>query len=286
VIGALPRAPAPPVDPLRVGRDGALSLAFERCGAATVLRRCRSTLPLQALAPLALDDPASVVPVLNPAGGVLGGDRLAIDVTVGDHAHACVTSPSATRVYRTAGEQAVQTVRLVLGAGAAAEWVPDHTIPSAGARYRQVCDVEVADGATLVLVDAFAAGRVARGEAWRFGLLDSTLRVRDAGGWLVIDRFVLEGDARWSGLGFVEGRPYFGTFVVVAERGLDAFVADVARVVPPDGSTVGAAALPRRGALVRILASTAHELTTLASALWALARRRLLDLPPLDLRKL
>src|SRR2546422_1747450 len=49
---------------------------------------------------LALDDRAAVVSVLNPTGGLVGGDRLAIDVVVGPAAHACLTTPSATKVYR------------------------------------------------------------------------------------------------------------------------------------------------------------------------------------------
>src|SRR3989304_2140688 len=66
------------VDPARVGRDGALALRFERRGPATVLSGCRSTLPLQVLAPVALEDPAAVVSILNPTGGLVGGDRLPI----------------------------------------------------------------------------------------------------------------------------------------------------------------------------------------------------------------
>ena len=61
----------------RVGRDGALSLRFERRGAATVLARSRFTLPLQVLSPLVLDHAAAVVSILNPTGGLVGGDRLA-----------------------------------------------------------------------------------------------------------------------------------------------------------------------------------------------------------------
>src|SRR5438094_506935 len=105
-------------EPARVGRDGALSLALERRGGATVLSRCRYSLPLQVLAPLALDDRAAVVSVLNPTRGLVGRDRLAIDVVVGPDAHACLTTPSATKVYRTAGATAEQPVRLRLGVGA------------------------------------------------------------------------------------------------------------------------------------------------------------------------
>src|SRR2546422_6053420 len=128
---------------------------------------------------LALDDRAAVVSILNPTGGLVGGDRLAIDVVVGPAAHGCLTTPSATKVYRTAGAAAEQSVRLRLGAGAILEWVPDHTIPFAGSAFRQAIDCEVGDGATLLVMDAFAAGRIARGEAWGFALLESAVTVRD-----------------------------------------------------------------------------------------------------------
>jgi urease accessory protein len=268
----------------RTGRDGTLRLAFERRGEATVLAACRSTLPLQVLAPVALEGPAAVVALLNPTGGVFGGDRLAVDVAIGAGAHACLTTPSATRIYRTCDAPAVQSVRLALARGAVAEWVPAHTIPSADAAVRQTMDVEVAAGATLFAVDAWAAGRVARGEAWRFRRLDAALTVRDDAGLLLHDRFVLDGGTDWTALGFAEGRPYFATIAVVADAGLDALLAELAAATPIAGACLAAARLPRRAALVRCLAGSAPALTSALTAVWALARRRLLGLPPLDLR--
>jgi urease accessory protein len=270
----------------RVGRDGALRLRFERRGEATVLTACRSTLPLQVLAPVALAGPAAVVSLLNPTGGVLGGDRLAIDVEVGPDAHACLTTPSATRIYRAPAAPAIQTVRLRLAPRAVAEWVPDHAIPSPGAALSQTLEIDVADGATLIAVDAWAAGRVARGETWRFRRLDSALTVRDAAGVLLHDRFVLDSGSDWTALGLTEGHPYFASVVVVADAGLDAFLAGLpAAVATCEGATLAAARLPRRAALVRCLASTAPSLTGALGATWSWARHALLGLPPLDLRK-
>jgi urease accessory protein len=250
-----------------------------------VLAGCRSTLPLQVLAPLALDDPAAVVSLLNPTGGVLGGDRLSIDVAVDAGAHACLTTPSATRVYRSAGPPAVQSVRLTLGPGAVAEWVPEHTIPSAGAALGQDTTVEVAQGATLVWVEAWAAGRVARGEAWRFARLESALSVRDPAGWLLHDRFVLDGGHDLTGLGLAEGQPYFATIVVVADRGLDGWLAALPAALPAGPAIAAATRLPRRGAILRCLAPSAPALADVIDVAWGLARRRLLGLPPLALRK-
>jgi len=278
-------------DAPRVGRDGTLRLGFARRGPATVVAACRFTLPLQVLAPVALDDPAAVVSILNPTGGLVGGDRLAIDVRVEAGAHAVLTTPSATRVYRAEGEPTVQTVRLSIGPRAIVEWVPDHTIPFAGSALRQAITVDLDEAAGLILVDAFAAGRVAAGEAWRFARLESAISVRDRGGWLLHDRFVLHGFAAndelaLDGLGFAESRPYFASIVILGAFDRERFAVEVGSLGATGvATTVGAAILPRRGTLVRCLAPSAPALLDAIAACWRLARRALLGLPPLALRK-
>ena len=275
----------------RVGRDGSLWLRFERRGTATVVAGCRYTLPLQVLAPLALDDPAAIVSILNPTGGLVGGDRLSIDVSLAAGTHAVLTTPSATRVYRTDADEAVQTVKLRLGPRAVVEWVPDHTIPFAGSAFRQAIDVELDESAGLILVDAFSAGRVARGEAWRFAVLDSAVSIRDQSGWLLHDRFVLRGpvakdDPAWDGLGCAESHPYFASIAIIGAFDAAHFAAEVHRRWASGGAArVGVAMLARGGVLVRCLAATAPALIETVETSWGLGRRALRGLPPLRLRK-
>ena len=278
------------LDAPRVGRDGALGLRVERRGSSSVVVRCRYTLPLQVLAPVALDDPAAVVSMLNPTGGLAGGDRLAIDIDVAEGAHAVLTTPSATRVYRTDGDETTQRVRLAIGPRAVVEWVPDHTIPFAGSALRQTIECELDETSGLILVDAFSAGRIALGEAWRFTLLDSAISIRDRQGWLLHDRFVLRGGAKegpaFDGLGFTDSHPYFASIAIVGAFDRQRFAADLARLSgQPGASSLGAAPLPRRGVLVRCLAPTAPALVAAVEGCWALARRALLGLPLLALRK-
>jgi urease accessory protein len=279
-----PADPAPGLD--RVGRDGVLRLEVERRGSRTVLARAGWVVPLQVLAPAALDDPACVISVLNPTGGLVGGDRLTVEVTVGAGAHACVTTPSASRVYRTLGPPAEQQVRLRVGPGAALEWVPEHTIPYPGSALVQSIAAEVAEGGRLIAVDAFAAGRVVRGEAWQFARLDAGLVVRDAVGLLFADRVRLAGGpgaaARYRALGLAEGHDYFATVVVV---GVGRPTDWPAGIRPDGGATVVGAPLSRRGAVARVLAVDAPALVAATETLWAGARRAVLGLPPLDLRR-
>jgi len=270
----------------RVGRDGALTLSCERRGAATVLAGCRSTLPLQVLTPLALDGDALVVSVLNPTGCVLGGDRLSIRVSAGADTHVLLTTPSATKVHRTDGAVAEQIVELTVGPGAVLEWLPDHTIPHTGAAYRQRLHARVGSGATLVVADAFAVGRVARDERWRFALLESALSVTDDDGRLLHDRFVLTGDPAWAGLGHGEGASYLATVVAVTPvlpGVLAEAVGEALRGV--DGVRAGVGRMPRRGIVVRCLAESVPAFADAIHAAWTAVREAALGAPALDLRK-
>ena len=270
----------------RVGRDGALSLRFERRGAATVLAGCRFTLPLQVLTPLALDGDALVVSMLNPTGAILGGDRLRIDVHAAPGARAVLTTPSATKVHRTDGPCAEQQVRLTVADRAVLEWVPDHTIPFAGSAFRQTVHANVGREAVLFVVDAFSAGRVAAGERWRFRSLESGITIVDDEGWLLYDRFVLGGGEDLAGVGFAEGASYFASIAVITPGPVDP-VAAVAREALRDagGMRGGVGRLPRRGLLVRCLADDAPALERGVCAVWSAVRAVAAGASPVNLRK-
>ena len=228
--------------------------------------------------------------LLNPTGGVLGGDNLDTAVELGAGAHVCLSTPSATRVYRSNGASSVVRTTLRVGEGARLEFTPDHLILSPGARLAQRLDVELAPGASAIVSDAWAVGRVARGEAWRFDLLDSGIVARDAEGLLFKDRLVLQGTARWGGLGGAEGMAYVATMLCLApahpalgdlERALARSLIALTRE-----ATVGVTALARGGVVARILASTAPAMQSLVAHAWAACRAELWALPPQLLRKM
>ncbi len=265
-------------------------LGFERRGDRTVLVERRYALPLQALEVMELEAGGAALMLLNPTGGVLGGDRLETRVRLGAGSRVCLTTPSATRVYRSAGAPAVHRFDAAVGPGAYLEYVPDHLIPSPEARLHQSTEIALAAGASAIVWDAWSAGRPARGEVWAFAELDLRLDIRDGRGPLCHERARLEGDARWSLLGGAEGMSYAGVFLAVTEgrtdweaaaRGLQADLG-----ARPCGARVGVTPLGRGGVLARVLARSAPALIGAGEALWAASRRRLFDLPPLRLRKL
>ena len=282
-----PEAPSPP----RTGRDGFLGLAFERRADRTVLTGRRFTLPLQALEPVDLDGTgAATLLVLNPTGGVLGGDHLETRVELGPGSHVCLSTPSATRVYRSAGEASVQHVILRVGEGARLEYVPDHVIPSPGARLVQSVEVEMAPGASAVLCDAWAVGRAARGEAWLFDLLDSSIIVRDSEGLLFKDRLILRGVEGWGGLGAAEGMAYVATVACLSpmHARLDDLASSLSTLLDGSGleARAGVTMLARGGVVVRLLARSAPALQRAIDLTWTGCRSGLWSLGPLALRRM
>jgi len=228
--------------------------------------------------------------LLNPTGGVLGGDDLDTAIELGPGSHVCLSTPSATRVYRSSGASSIVRTTIRVGEGARLEYVPDHVILSPGARLAQRLDVELAPGASAIISDAWAAGRVARGEAWRFDLLDSGITARDPEGLLFKDRLVLQGTAGWGGLGGTEGMAYVVTVLCLAPA--HQALADLERAIagilaaPTGEGTVAVTALSRGGVVARILAATAPAMQSLIARTWAACRAELWALPPQRLRKM
>jgi urease accessory protein len=255
-----------------------------------VLTERRYALPLQALEAMELEADGATVMLLNPTGGVLGGDRLETRVRLGAGARVCLTTPSATRVYRSAGEPAVQSFVATVGPGARLEYVPDHLIPSPDARLRQSTEIVLAAGAAALVWDAWSVGRAARDEAWAFAELDIRLGIRDARGPILHERARLGARRVWNGLGGAEGMAYVGAFVAAADGRAD--WGEVARCLAAclemqaGEARGGVTALGRGGVLARVLAPSAPALTRAVQALWAECRRRLFGLAALDLRKL
>jgi urease accessory protein len=101
-----------------------LDIDYQVESARTVARH-QHTGPLRVLQSLYPEGDAICHNVLvHPPGGLVGGDTLEISVTASGHAHGLITTPGATRFYRSAGERAVQQTRISLQDQARLEWLP------------------------------------------------------------------------------------------------------------------------------------------------------------------
>jgi urease accessory protein len=174
--------------PAANGWQARLALGFERRGPRTVLARRRHHGPLVVQRPFYPEAGVCHVYLLHPPGGVVGGDELTVDVQCAAGAEALVTTPAATKFYRSGGPVAVQRQNLAVAAGARLEWLPQETIVFAGGRVDTTTRVDLEPGAAFVGWEILCLGRPASGEAFDSGQAVQRLEVWRAGMPLLLDR--------------------------------------------------------------------------------------------------
>jgi urease accessory protein len=96
--------------------------------------------------------------LVHPPGGLVGGDTLDIAVTAAAGSHGLITTPGATRFYRSAGETALQRTHLRLEAGARAEWLPMEALCYSGCLAENHLRLDLTPGAELLGWDVTALG--------------------------------------------------------------------------------------------------------------------------------
>lgn len=174
--------------------------------------------PLRVLKSLYPEGPGICHNVLvHPPGGLVGGDVLDIDVQVGAGAHALLTTPGATRFYKSNGQQAQQRTRLQLAAGARLEWLPLETIAYNACAAVNHVEFELAEGAQLLAWDVTALGLPLAGQPFEQGTITQHLqwpgRFLERGVIDAQDRLLLDGALGLAGrrclasLVFASGTP-------------------------------------------------------------------------------
>lgn len=232
----------------------------------------------------------------NVSGGVLAGDRLALDIDIEEGASAQITTIGATRLYRhRAGVgDSEQHTNISVAEGALLEYLPDAVIPYAGARHLQRTSITLGEGAALFWWEVLAPGRQAAGEQFAFERLCVENRLRIGGIPVLSESFLLEpykkslpSTARMHEYSYLasfcacqEGRP------AVFWRDLEDKLNEMAAAQTRPGETVWAAsALVSGGLVVRGMSLTSSFIQRALLQFWKVARRALTGQEPVLPRK-
>jgi urease accessory protein len=165
------------------GWRGRLELRYWRDADGRTLAHDRHEGPLRVLRRLYPEGPGICHHVVvHPPGGIVGGDRIEIDVAVEAGAHALVTTPGATRFYRSAGPEASQHGTIMLAAGARLEWLPLESIGYDGCLARNGLHLALAPEAETIGWDVVALGLPEAGRAFERGSFEQSVEL--GGAWL------------------------------------------------------------------------------------------------------
>lgn len=265
-----------------------LQLDYTLEGTRTVARHAHNG-PLRILQSLYPEGDAVCHNVLvHPPGGLVGGDTLDISATVGPGAHGLVTTPGATRFYRSTGERALQRTHLTLAEGARLEWLPLEALCYNACNAENHLTLNLAPGAECMGWDVTALGLPHAGQPFDTGRF--VQHIEAPGRWL--ERGVIDAaDHRLleSPLGLAGQRCMASLFFVVGtplERARRDTALDAARAVMDAHAlkaTAGATSPNGQVLVVRALApqvEPAMQLLRQVRAAWRAALWQLCAEPP------
>ena len=207
--------------------------------------------------------------VVHPPGGIAGGDELALEAGTGKDASALLTTPGATKWYRSSGAWARQSI--AFDVRGTLEWLPQETIVFDGALGDARCEVDLAAGAGVIGWDIVCLGRTGSGERFSRGTYRSSVQVRREGKPLWLERARIDGGGRLldSPAGLA-GEPVFGTLFAASLNVNQELVAEMRNTEPGTGR--GAVTLLPGILLARYLGDSTEAAKRYFVALWRILR--------------
>lgn len=266
------------------GWQAKLELDFALSAQRTILIRRSHVGPLQVQRPFYPEaDGTCHVYILHPPGGIVGGDELSAAAHAGAGTRVLLTSPAATKFYRSGGKTARQVQRLKIADNACLEWLPQETIVYSGAAADISTRVLLKNNAVFMGWEILCLGRPAAGELFAAGACRQAFEVWRDGRPLVIEKSRFSGagenlSAAWG----LQGFPVTATFICAAAELADRQAALVdslrsaVRCAAPDRFSV---TRTDSAVLCRYLGPSAQRARLLLTACWTLARQTLLAKP-------
>lgn len=212
--------------------------------------------------------------LLHPPGGVVGGDQLHITCRVDSGAQALVTTPGATKFYRSLGEPSIQTQNLKVADDASLEWLPQETIYFSGAQARLTTQIDLAPHARFIGWEMHCAGRPVMAERFESGRVWTGLTLNKAGRVVLADHSQL--GAQFN-QGSHRGHPMQSTWI---GTGAGQVELDLAREVLRDFDLLAGATLIDDFLVVRALCQSTDQVLPGWIALWQALRPSLIGREP------
>jgi urease accessory protein len=223
--------------------------------------------------------------IVHPPGGLVGGDTLDITVDVAEGAHGLITTPGATRFYKSLGEQSLQRTSIKAQAKARLEWLPLEAIAYAGCQAENRLSLHLAPTAEMIGWDVTALGLPNANLPFDVGTFTQHIEMPSV--WLERGRIDAHDDRLLNSYLGLAGHKcmasiFFATGSVLARERKEQAL-DVARAIlnaHPLKLTSGATCPNDHVVVVRVLAPLVEPAMALLRQVWATWRKELWQLNP------
>lgn len=260
-----------------------LKLGFTQRGTRTVLSERSHHGPLMVQKPFYPGDGACHVYILHPPGGLVGGDQLHLMADVGAKARVLLTTPAASKLYRSPGLSAGVQQDFQVATGASLEYLPQETILYNGSHCQLHTRISLAAGATFMGWEMLCLGRPAAQEIFASGQCQQSFELWREGHPLLIER------AHWIGGSAVLQAPwglagYGVTATLLATPVNEALLTAIRASWVAPATTVMSLSVLGDVLVVRLLGYQAREALAGLQSVWQLLRPALLAMPALPPR--
>ena len=271
--------------PTPQGWQADLRLIFAHRGTKTVLAQRSQRGPLAVQRPFYPEDAVCHAYVLHPPGGVVGGDELHLRFSVEANAHALLTTPGATKFYRSAGMQAAQHQHFHITDGCL-EWLPQENILFPSANALLTTEVHLSGNAQYIGWEVHCLGRPVIGETFATGkAIFKTALYRDHKP-LLLDRLVINGERDLHLAAGLRSQPVVATFIATnADNALLENVRPLCENVCENLATGMAGVTLLNGVLVlRYLGNSTEQAHRLLRSAWQTLRPQVTGKPAITPR--
>ena len=264
-----------------------LSLSYERTSIGTVLKKSVHEGPLRvqkALYPEG-DDICHTV-IIHPPAGIAGGDTLEIDVDIGSECHAVLSTPSATKWYKSFKHPATQRIVFNLGENTKLDWLPQENLFFKGANSNVITKINLPSTASYIGWDAIMLGRHASGEEWSSGHIHLLNEIRRDGKLIWVENGHIDAENIYSkSLPQMGSWPVSATLVAMGPKCSNELVEQFSGMMPwTDQLRAGITFMPQGVLVMRVVSNDIETTRNLMINVWTKLRPRVHDVAAQPLR--
>ena len=259
--------------------EATLDLSFTQKNNKTILTSKKHSGPLMVQKPFYPESNGCChIYLIHPPGGIVGGDSLNLNAQLNENSHALITTPAATKFYRSTGIQASQNQIINLEENAILEWLPQETVYFNDTNAASTTRININKSNRFFAWEIQCLGLPAQKEYFIAGQCRQKLEIWSENRPLLLETNRLIGgnellDANWG----LQGHKSVGTFVTSDG---DALI---------DIETVNQVALRFKGLnnsytslnglfIVRAMSDYAEKIKDFFAALWEVLRPQILQI--------
>lgn len=216
--------------------------------------------------------------ILHTAGGIVGGDQLLQTIHLKPYSQVVITTPSASKIYRSNGLQSQQNINIYLDAHSCLEYIPQESIIFNQANYQQTLNIYLTENSHYFGWEWVRFGRTARGETFIEGNWRSNTHLYYENKPLWVDRqWFPASEILWNSPHGLFNQPLVGTIVYsgkpLNKAQITAF-RQLGETFIKNGE-YGVTRTQNHGLLCRYRGSSLSELKQWSLAVWSLLREEI-----------